>query len=93
MAHTKLLFRSVGFKQTFIDNKLMGKLVWGLGSRTRHPYFYNTEILFRRNRYSIHVISRRRRPATPRTTNNTVPSRRKGRFFIHLERKRPRPVL
>jgi steroid 5-alpha reductase family enzyme len=37
MAHTKLLFRSVGFKQTpFIDNKLM---VWGLGSRTRHPYF------------------------------------------------------
>jgi hypothetical protein len=23
----------------------MGKLVWGLGSRTRHPYFYNTEIL------------------------------------------------
>jgi hypothetical protein len=58
----------------------MGKLVWGLGSRTRHPYFYNTEILFRRNRYSIHVLIYLAVADQRRTTNNTVPSRRKGRF-------------
>jgi hypothetical protein len=71
MAHTKLLFRSVVLnKHPFIDNKLMGK--WFGVLDLAPTIFYNTEILFRRNRYSIHVlISRRRRPATP-TTNNTV---------------------